>query len=143
MPTIFRQTKELTDQIDDFLDAVSEGALVFRKGVDDYLSGDLERFEQRYRAIEALENRADDVRRAVESQLYRYSLIPESRGDVMGLLEAMDDVIDTAKNTLSLFLVECPEMIPGMTEEWRDLAIVAMHTSEAVVMAVSDLEEIR
>jgi predicted phosphate transport protein (TIGR00153 family) len=135
MPTIFRQTKELTDQIDDFLDAVSEGALVFQNGVADYLSGDLERFEQRYDAIGVLENRADDVRRAVESQLYRYSLIPESRGDVMGLLEAMDDVIDTAKNTLSLFLVECPEMIPGMTEEWRDLAIAAMHTSEAVVMA--------
>ncbi len=135
MSTPFKQTKELAAQIDDFLDAIGEGALVFQNGVADYLTGELERFEQRYGAIEALENRADDVRRTVESQLYRHSLIPESRGDVLGLLEAMDDVINTAKNTLSLFLVERPEMIPELTEEWRDLAAAATRTSEAVVLA--------
>jgi predicted phosphate transport protein (TIGR00153 family) len=135
MPTLFKQTKELTVQIDDFLDAVSEGILVFRKGVADYLSGDLERFQQDYDAISALESRADDLRRAVEGHLYRYSLIPESRGDVLALLESMDDVIDTAKNTLSLFLVERPEMIPELTKEWRGLADTATNTAEAVVLA--------
>ena len=135
MPTLFKQTKELTVQIDAFLDAVSEGALVFRKGVADYLSGDQERFQQRYDTIDALERRADDLRRAVESHLYRHSLIPESRGDVLRLLETMDDVIDTAKNTLSLFLVERPEMIPELTKEWCDLAEAAAQTAEAVVLA--------
>ena len=75
------------------------------------------------------------MRRAVESQLYRYSLIPESRGDVLRLLETMDDVIDTAKNTLSLFLVERPEMIPELTKEWHDLTEAAARTAEAVVLA--------
>jgi len=135
MPTLFKQTKELTVQIDAFLDAVSEGALVFRKGVVDYLSGDQERFQQRYDTIDALERRADDLRRSVESHLYRHSLIPESRGDVLRLLETMDDVIDTAKNTLSLFLVERPEMIPELTKEWSDLAEAAAQTAEAVVLA--------
>ncbi|MCK4410365.1 MAG: DUF47 family protein, partial [Candidatus Eisenbacteria sp.] len=135
MSTLFKQTKELTAQIDAFLDAVSEGALVFRKGVVDYLSGDQERFRQRYDTIDALERRADELRRAVEGHLYRHSLIPESRGDVLGLLETMDDVIDTAKNTLSLFMVERPEMIPELTKEWRDLAEAAAQTAEAVVLA--------
>ena len=135
MSILFKQTKELTAQIDDFLDAVSEGAMVFRKGVTDYLSGDFERFERRYCAIETLENRADDLRRAIEGHLYRHSLIPESRGDVLGLLETMDDVINTAKSTLSLFLVERPEMIPELDSEWRDLAATANQTAEAVVLA--------
>jgi len=135
MSTLFKQTKELTVQIDAFLDAVSDGALVFRKGVADYLSGDQERFRQRYDTIDALERRADDLRRSVESHLYRHSLIPESRGDVLRLLETMDDVIDTAKNTLSLFLVERPEMIPELTKEWIDLAEAAAQTAEAVVLA--------
>ncbi len=135
MTTLFKQTNELTTQIDDFLDAISEGALVFQKGVAEYLAGDMERFEECYNAIGALENRADDLRRAIEGHLYRYSLIPESRGDVLDLLETMDDVIDTAKNTLSLFLVERPEMIPELGKEWRDLADIATHTSEAVVLA--------
>ncbi len=135
MSILFRQTKELTAQVDDFLDAISEGALVFQQGVDDYMSGDLERFQTRYGAIEALENRADDLRRTIEGHLYRHSLIPESRGDVLGLLETMDDVINTAKNTLSLFVVERPEMIPELTKDWHDLAETATCTSEAVVLA--------
>lgn len=135
MSVLFKQTKELTSQIDDFLDAISEGALVFQQGVADYLSGDLEQFEQRCNAIGVLENRADDLRRAIEGHLYRHSLIPESRGDVLGLLETMDDVINTAKNTLNLFLVERPEMIPDLAKTWSDLAETAMHTAEAVVLA--------
>lgn len=135
MPSLFERTKELTTQIDDFLDAVSEGALVFQKGVSYYLSGDAERFAQCYSEIEVLENRADELRRNIESQLYRHSLIPESRGDVLALLETMDDVINTSKNTMSLFKVECPQMVPELTNEWLELAESAARTSEAVVLA--------
>ncbi len=135
MLSLFERTKELTTEIDDFLDAVSEGALVFQKGVGDYLSGDVACFEERFAAINELENRCDELRRGIESQLYRHSLIPESRGDVLDLLETLDDVIDTAKNTMSLFMVERPEMVPELKKEWLDLAEAAMRTSEEVVLA--------
>ncbi len=135
MPRIFEQTIELTTQIDDFLDAISEGALVFEKGVANYMSGDSKRFEESYELIKALENRADELRRTIETQLYRHSLIPESRGDVLDLLENMDNVINTAKSTLGLFLIECPEMIPELSKEWLDLSEAAARTSEAVVLA--------
>jgi predicted phosphate transport protein (TIGR00153 family) len=135
MPRLFDQTIVLTKQIDDFLDAVSEGALVFKAGVTDYMSGDIESFESSYDSIRALENRADELRRTIENHLYRHSLIPESRGDVLDLLENMDNVIDTAKSTLGLFLVERPEMIPELTKEWLDLTEAAALTAEAVVLA--------
>ncbi len=135
MRRLFEQTIQLTKQIDDFLDAISDGALVFERGVADYMSGDFERFERSYSSITALEKRADELRRAIESQLYRYSLIPESRGDVLDLLENMDNVVNTAKTTLGLFLVERPEMIPELEREWLDLASAAARTSEAVVLA--------
>jgi len=135
MNILFRQTRELTIQIDAFLDTVSEGALVFEKGVDDYLAGNEARFEERYADIKALENKADDLRRSIESHLYRHSLIPESRGDVLGLLENMDNVIDTAKNTLSLILVERPETIPELNGDWQELAGTAARTAETVVVA--------
>jgi predicted phosphate transport protein (TIGR00153 family) len=135
MPSIFEGTRELTAKIDSFLDAISEGAIVFQKGIANYMSGDTERFEQSYSAIEALENRADELRRSIESQLYRYSLIPESRGDVLDLLETMDDVINTAKNTMSLFMVERPQMVPELEEDWISLSQAAARTAEAVVLA--------
>jgi predicted phosphate transport protein (TIGR00153 family) len=135
MPSIFEGTRELTAKIDSFLDAISEGAIVFQEGIANYLSGDREKFEQSFASMEALENRADDLRRAIESQLYRYSLIPESRGDVLDLLETMDDVINTAKNTMSLFMVECPKMTPELEEDWVNLSQAAARTAESVVLA--------
>jgi predicted phosphate transport protein (TIGR00153 family) len=135
MPILFRQTRELAAKIDEFLDTISEGALVFEQGIDDYLAGNRERFAERCAAIKALENRADELRRAIENQLYRHSLIPESRGDVLGLLEHMDDVINTAKHTINLIMVEQPEMLPEHKGDWMDLAGTAARTAETVVLA--------
>ncbi len=135
MPILFHRTRELVARIEEFLDAVSEGVLVFKAGVDDYVSGRSERFAERYAEVHALENKADDLRRDIEQNLYAHSLIPESRGDVLGLLETMDDVIDTAKNTLALFLVERPVIPPEQADTWIELAVTATHTAEAVVLA--------
>lgn len=135
MPSIFAGTRELTSEIDSFLDAISEGAIVFQEGIANYMSGDMGRFEQSFAGMEALENRADELRRSIESQLYRYSLIPESRGDVLDLLETMDDVINTAKNTMSLFMVERPTMVPELEKDWISLSQAASRTAEAVVLA--------
>ncbi|MBU0741496.1 DUF47 family protein [bacterium] len=135
MPILFHQTRELTTKIDAFLDTISEGALVFKQGIDDYLAGNGERFTERCASIKALENKADDLRRTIENQLYRHSLIPESRGDVLGLLEHMDDVINTAKHTINLIMVEQPEMLPEHKTDWIELAETAALTAETVVQA--------
>ena len=49
MSLLFRRTRALEAQIDQFLDAVSEGCLAFEQGVDDYLRGDQASFEERRR----------------------------------------------------------------------------------------------
>jgi predicted phosphate transport protein (TIGR00153 family) len=38
------------------------------------------------------EAKADDLRREIELDLYRKALIPESRGDVLGMIEAVDRI---------------------------------------------------
>ena len=55
MTLLFRRTRALEAQIDQFLDAVSEGCLVFEQGVDDYLRGDQASFEERRMAISVFE----------------------------------------------------------------------------------------
>ena len=42
--------------------------------------------------VHQAESRADDIRREIELDLYQRALIPESRGDVLGLLETLDDI---------------------------------------------------
>ncbi len=46
--------------------------------------------EGRVDLVHQAESKADDLRRQIEFELYERALIPESRGDVLGLLETMD-----------------------------------------------------
>ena len=135
MPILFHTTKELEAQIDGFLDAVSEGALLFKQALASYLSGDGEKFEESLASLRGLENKADDLRRRVENQLYRHSLIPEHRGDVLGLLESLDDVIDDAKDSIAIFSVEKPSIPAELHSDFLDLADMAVQASEQVVLA--------
>jgi hypothetical protein len=136
MPLLFRRTRALEAQIDQLLDAISEGCLVFGQGIEDYLRSDLDRFEQRLRAIGEFEHKADALRREIETRLYTESLIPDHRGDVLGLLENIDNVIDEAKKTLAQFAVERPEIPPDLSADYLDLAHASVESAQHIVSAV-------
>ncbi len=131
-----KKSKVLETQIDDFLDTVSRSSIIFKNGIKEYLDGEIDRFENTITEISKLENRADELRRAIENQLYVYSLIPEIRGDVLGLLENMDTVINAEKKTLNQFSVEMPVIPAEYGKEYLALADVCMNSAESLVTAV-------
>ena len=135
MAVLFKKIKLLENQIDEFLDAVSQGAEVFKQGIKDYLDGDTESFNERIIAIGKLESKADGLRRTVENHLYTHSLIPEHRGDVLGLLENMDDIIDKAKETLNRFSIESPDILSELKDEFLELTEVALLAIESIVQS--------
>lgn len=109
MEGLFKRARDLEGQVTQFFNQIFEAALTFQSGLDDYLAGDVERMGDRLRAIKETEARADDLRRDVRFKLYSRMLIPESRGDVLGLLESSDSVVDASKRVLSRIETERPE----------------------------------
>ena len=136
MAILFRTTKQLEAQIDDFLDAVNQGALVFKHGVKNYLENETDSFCDRIKKIHELENKADDLRRSIESSLYTQTLIPEHRGDVLGLLESTDNVIDTMKETLYQFDIECPFIPDELNKDLLELTGMSVSASEYLIYAI-------
>jgi predicted phosphate transport protein (TIGR00153 family) len=132
---LFKSSKVLETQIDDFLDTVAEGGLVFREGVKAFLSDDKEAFAAAITKIDKLESRADKLSREVEAHLYRHSLIPEHRGDVLGLLENTDNIIDRIKTSLHQFSVEKPEIPKEYHAGFRKLADASSEAAEAVIVS--------
>jgi len=61
-----------------------------------------------------MESRADSLRRSIETRLYLETLIPEFRGDVLGLLESSDKVMNRLTETLTQFQVETPEILEDL-----------------------------
>jgi predicted phosphate transport protein (TIGR00153 family) len=131
----FGKTKALEAQIDEFLDIIVNGVLDMKRAVVAYLEGDLEEFSRRIEGIVALERRADDIRKRTETTLYTHSLIPESRGDVLGLLENMDNVIDAAKHVLQSFEVQRPQIPEEYRKPFLEVTEHSIQSVENVVAA--------
>ncbi|MBD3169689.1 MAG: DUF47 family protein [candidate division Zixibacteria bacterium] len=132
---LFKQSKILINEIDEYLDTVSEGALVFRQCIDEYLNGEKEKFETHRVALSNLEKKADSLRRGIENRLYTHSLMPENRGDVLGILESIDNVIDTAKKTSTQFSIELPEIPEELRREFITLTMHVTQGAESLVLA--------
>lgn len=83
-----------------------------------YLAGEDDHFQTKLKHLDDKEAMADNLRRDAENQLYAHSLIPQSRGDVLALLENMDYVIDTCKKTLTQFDIEKPEIDESLQKDF-------------------------
>jgi hypothetical protein len=135
MYSIFKATKDLVRKIDAFLDLVGESVLHFEEGLKLYLSGSEVEFNERLVIIKNSESRADELRQNIEAQLYVQTLIPESRGDVLDLLEQMDEIIDFSKSIMLDFCVEKPEIPGELHDRLRKLAEIAVDSTQALVQS--------
>ena len=62
--------------------------------------------EEGYRKVHEAEGGADDIRRGLEDMMYTESVFPESRGDILGLVEAMDRVPNSAEYAVRMILIQ-------------------------------------
>jgi uncharacterized protein len=136
MTVLFRRSKELEVQIDEYLDLIVNGGMLFRQGIRLYLQDREEEFDQRLTDLRAVEQQADVLRRHIESKLYLHTLIPESRGDVLGLLESADKVLNIITSTLLQFAVEIPETPFDLNDLFMDIADAAITSAESMVKAI-------
>ncbi|NIW79936.1 MAG: DUF47 family protein [Calditrichae bacterium] len=118
------------------MDFVIKGGLLFKQGVKLYIEGERSEFENRSEELDKIESDADILRRNIENKLYSQTLIPEARGDVLGLLESTDHVLNITAETLHHFSIESPEFLSELNHLYLDLTEVAAKTMGNMVMAI-------
>lgn len=72
------------------------------------------------------ESKADDIREEIKSMMYSKALIPESRGDIMNLLEQIDMIPDLFERVLYMIQTQklaIPEFILAPTRELITLSL--------------------
>jgi predicted phosphate transport protein (TIGR00153 family) len=132
---LFKKTKLLESKMDEFIDITSESSMIFFEGIQRFNNKESEMFDQSLKKIRELEHRADNLRRDIEAQLYLETLIPESRGDVLALLETTDFVINTIKETMVGLSIEDPHMPDQFEQAFIALAEVVSATVEEMAQA--------
>ncbi len=133
---LFRRTRSLELEIDRFLNQLSESGLLFKSALHTYLrEGASEEFERKLQQVNALESQNDSLRRSIETQLYEQTLIPESRGDVLGLLENLDSVHSLLEGALWQFSIETPAIPESLYPLYGDLTDAAVNALESLILA--------
>jgi uncharacterized protein len=137
---LFRKERQVEQFIFTYIDHLAEARERFVKAMELYLSAGLcddFRFlaEQTHKA----ESKADDVRYAVESMMYERALLPESRGDILGLLEAVDaipGIFDRILYTIDNRRIHAPAFLIADLREMVQVSVEAVEAFEKQLRAL-------
>lgn len=135
MITLFGSSHDLEVEIEAYLQLVPEVGLLFEEGMKEFLSGDQEAFSRRVEQIKDAEHKGDELRRTIKTKLYVNMLIPDSRGDVLGLLETMDDVLDNTKFVSMNMDIQRPSVPEGLHEDFLRVAEFTRRALDELAMA--------
>ncbi|MCF8348533.1 MAG: DUF47 family protein [Bacteroidales bacterium] len=136
MSLLFKNAKQLVVQIDDFINTVEQGILVFKEGVLNYLNNDKDLFANKIATIDRLEATADKLQRQIDDEFYRHSLLPQSINDIESMLDRMDELIDISKDNLYQFELEIPYFPNSIREDYIRLTNTSVESALCVVPAV-------
>jgi predicted phosphate transport protein (TIGR00153 family) len=145
---LFKREHQVEQLIYGYLDNLKMVQENFLKAMTIYFEkGFCEDFEFLIEQTHKLESKADDTRYEIETLMYAKALIPESRGDILGLLEAIDQIAGLLE--LILYMIQTQRLaVPDfLVMDVRELVSVSLQCCDLLVKEVEALfrksEEIR
>lgn len=136
---LFTQNRSLEAEIDEFLDTVSQGGMLFEETLNHFIAHGADAiFAERLLQIGDIEGNGDRLVKGIVRSLYAEKLIPESRADVLSLLQDMDHLLDLYKHTCIAADIERPEIddiVDDLKTAFTELVRVVVQSVEALVLA--------
>ena len=103
----WKKERQVEEDIEQYLQETERCIEAFGQAMAVYLQeGVSAQFELLMEKTRQHESAADDKRRDIELAMYSKALIPESRGDILGMLEALDLVPNKSEDVLHLIWMQ-------------------------------------
>lgn len=132
---IVKKELDIGMQIDEMTDKISEGGMFCKNAMEAYLKGNQDAFAASLVCISDTERRGDMLRRSIVEGLRRKTLIPESRGDVMELLDAMDELLNQYKELIFQLEIEQPDIATEFHQDFLNLLECSIKAVDADVQS--------
>ena len=113
--------KELMISINLFLDNILKINNLFKTLLKKYFDQKFDDVQKVTDQISNLESECDALRRDVERRIYSETLIPEIRGDVLGMLENLDKIPGQIQGNAHSFNTEKPNVNPELDKNFIKL----------------------
>jgi hypothetical protein len=99
--------KQIQEQIELYCRQITRTMTLLRESLQAYFqSDDRDELRENYRLIHKAESHADDLRYEIEVTMYTKGVFPESREDILELLERLDKVPNAAESCVRQILHE-------------------------------------
>lgn len=121
--------KQIQEKFDQYFDGLLQIVCRLREALASYLDQDRQPFTNLLEEINALENHLDGIRRDIEMEIYGRRLLPDTRGDVLGMLENIDKIPDRVQSVtrnLRLQNTEIPSLLKGGLRQLSDHIVEAI-----------------
>jgi hypothetical protein len=137
---LWKKEKSIINKIKGYLDQVDRCRNRFRACIEKLvLEPENEENQAILEEVHRSESNADDLRRNIELQLYERALVPESRGDILGLLETMDAIPGMFQSLCYQFLLEKIVLPEQFRERYLHLVDVNLRAYDLVRHAMLGL----
>ena len=132
--------KQIESKIEDYRSQVAECIQAYHETLCAYCeTGDRQDLRECLAQVHRAESKADDIRREVEDMMYTRALFPESRGDILRLLETMDAVPNQAERVVKDMVLENIEIPEPYRGRLLDLSAVGVRATEEMLAATRKL----
>ena len=137
---LFKKEQQIEALIYSYLDYLKMAQENFQNSLDIFFEkGFCEKFDFLIEQTHKFESRADDIRNEIETMMYAKALIPESRGDILGLLEAIDEIPNIFEHVLYMIQTQKLTVPTFITVDIRDLIRVSLECCDLLVSQVKAL----
>ena len=140
MKFLFRKQRQVQILIERYLETLRLVQQTFFQAINSCLDGDArDDFMVLADETHHFESKADDVREEIKTLMYSKVLLPESRGDIMGLLESIDQIprfFEIILNIIRTQKLAIPDLI---VSDVRELVSLSMETCDLMIKQVEDL----
>lgn len=131
----FKQTNDTINNINTFFDTIDRALIVFKEGTKNYLYNHTEQFNTNLESMTAFENEADTLRHQIEGNIYSLSSLARVRGDIIRLIENMDDIVDILESSLFQFEIERPYIPAELYADFIKLTELSTMAVESLIPA--------
>jgi predicted phosphate transport protein (TIGR00153 family) len=132
--------KKIETYLDDYCEQVSKCVENYEMAVINYIeTSDREQLLINYTEVDRLESAADEKRRQMEVMMYSKSLFPESRGDILGLLETIDKVPNQSETAVGMMYNQHVKIDEQFGDDFIKLASLCRRCVESMLDCVAEL----
>jgi len=100
------------------LEKVEEGVNLLTELIELYVTNDIEKSIELSKQISNIESEADTLRRKTESEMYQGAFLPNFRGELLELIEAVDKVMNKTQTVSEILVFQKPKIPEDFKEDF-------------------------